>query len=172
MKQLKIDADREGISINSKVNNILKKYAIFYKYAEIDQPVIIPRRSLQFILENIEEQKLIEEYEEIVLDLVPSILLQQRIPISLENLIKYVFGGVLTYAGAIQGFEYFVGSEGQVHLVFKHVFGLKWSRIISSVYSAAIQKSLNLQTTTTILPSTVVIKIIERNLAGDLTVDS
>src|SRR5919107_5954822 len=59
---LKNIAEGEGLSINSKINSILWKYVSFYKYIEQDGSLIVPSRSVHFFIENIDEEKWIEEY--------------------------------------------------------------------------------------------------------------
>src|SRR5919202_1104315 len=67
---IKKEAESEGLSINSKINYVLRKYALFYKYTEVEQPVIIPSKTFSFLLEEIDEQKMVEEYKYILLYLL------------------------------------------------------------------------------------------------------
>jgi hypothetical protein len=57
---LKGMAESEGLSINSKINSILWKYIIFYKYVEQDGSLVIPSRSVKFFIENIDKEKWIQ----------------------------------------------------------------------------------------------------------------
>ena len=164
MSAISEEAEHEGLSTNSKVNSILKKYVLFYRLAELDQPVCIPSRSFHFVLENIDESKLIEEYKTTVCDLIPSILVQQKIPLTIENWIRYVCDGILIYSGAIQNFSYHIDNEGCLCLAFKHVHGVKWSRIISKVFSYQLESMLQLHTVPTVLPSTIILKILEKGI--------
>jgi hypothetical protein len=68
---LKNIAEGEGLSINSKINSILWKYVTFYKYVEQDGSLIIPSRSVPFLIENINEDKWIQEYSETLEEIVP-----------------------------------------------------------------------------------------------------
>src|ERR671919_406539 len=68
---LKNIAEGEGLSINSKINSILWKYVSFYKYVEQDSSLIIPSRSVPFFIENIDEDKWIEEYSSMLQEIVP-----------------------------------------------------------------------------------------------------
>jgi hypothetical protein len=52
---LKGVAEGEGLSINSKINSILWRYIIFYRYVEQDGSLVIPSRSVNFFIENIDE---------------------------------------------------------------------------------------------------------------------
>jgi hypothetical protein len=68
---LKNIAACEGLSINSKINSVLWKYITFYKYVEQDSSLIIPSRSVHFFIENIDEEKWIEEYSDMLNEIVP-----------------------------------------------------------------------------------------------------
>jgi hypothetical protein len=68
---LKGMAESEGLSINSKINSILWKYIIFYKYVEQDSSFVIPSRSVNFFIENIDEEKWIQEYTDTLEEIVP-----------------------------------------------------------------------------------------------------
>lgn len=62
LNQIRKEVQEEGLSINSKANLIFKKYTLFYRYTEVDRPVIISSKSFSFMLAEIDEEKLIEEY--------------------------------------------------------------------------------------------------------------
>jgi len=68
---LKGMAEGEGLSINSKINSILWKYIIFYKYVDQDSSLIIPSRSVNFFIENIDEEKWVQEYTDTLEEIVP-----------------------------------------------------------------------------------------------------
>jgi hypothetical protein len=71
---------------------------------------------------------------------------------------------MLLFGGSYQGFSYFKDEEGHVNFVFRHNYGIKWSRVISTVYMQFLEKSLNIHSTSSILPSSVTIKTVERNI--------
>jgi len=64
-------SEGEGLSINSKINSILCKYTSFYKYVEQDSSLIIPSRSVKFFIENIDEEKWIQEYSNTLEEIIP-----------------------------------------------------------------------------------------------------
>jgi len=68
---LKGMAERESLSINSKINSILWRYIIFYRYVEQDGSLVIPSRSVNFFIENIDEEKWIKEYTDTLEEIVP-----------------------------------------------------------------------------------------------------
>ncbi len=143
VNMLKNIAEGEGLSINSKINSILWKYISFYKYVEQDSSMIIPSRSVNFIIENIDEEKWIQEYCDALDEVVPFFFLELKTVHTLENTLKVVFDRLLVYAGAYKGYSCKVDNDGYLNLVFRHDYGIKWSRILSAAYTWFIQKTLN-----------------------------
>jgi hypothetical protein len=140
---LKNIAEGEGLSINSKINSILWKYATFYKYVEQDGSLIIPSRSVRFFIENIDEDKWIEEYSNMLDEIVPFFFLELKTTQTLENILKVVFDRLLAYGGSYKGYSCHMDKDGNMNLVFQHEYGMKWSRILNAVYTRFIQKTLN-----------------------------
>ena len=140
---LKNIAEGEGLSINSKINSILWKYVSFYKYVEQDGSLIIPSRSVNFFIENIDEGKWIQEYSDTLEEIVPFFFLELKAEKTLENTLKLVFDRLLVYGGSYRGYSCHVDNDGYINLVFRHEYGMKWSRILSAVYTRFIQKTLN-----------------------------
>ena len=136
-------AEGEGLSINSKINSILWKYITFYKYVEQDSSLITPSRSVHFFIENIDEDKWIEEYSDMLEEIVPFFFLELKTAQTLENILKVVFDRLLAYGGSYKGYSCHGDKDGNMNLVFQHQYGIKWSRILSAVYTRFIQKTLN-----------------------------
>ena len=140
---LKNIAEGEGLSINSKINSILWKYISFYKYVEQDGSLIIPSKSVNFFIENIDEEKWIQEYSDTLEEIVPFFFLELKAEQTLENTLKVVFDRLLAYGGSYKGYSCHVDNDGYLNLVFRHEYGIKWSRILSTVYTRFIQRTLN-----------------------------
>jgi hypothetical protein len=136
-------AEGEGLSINSKINSILWKYVTFYKYVEQDGSLIVPSRSVHFFIENIDEEKWIEEYSNMLDEIVPFFFLELKTTHTLENTLKVVFDRLLAYGGSYKGYSCHMDKDGNMNLVFQHEYGIKWSRILNAVYTRFIQKTLN-----------------------------
>jgi hypothetical protein len=164
LKIIRDDANSHKISINAKINDILLRYALCYRYSEAGGGIIFPPAAMELLLNTFEEDTLADIYGSVVDDLVPSMLLENRLVLSLKNWVEYVFKGMLLFGGSYQGFSYFEDEEGHVNFVFRHQYGIKWSHVISTVYMKFLEKTLNLHTNSSILPSSVTIKTVERNI--------
>lgn len=62
---------------------------------------------------------------------------------TLENTLKVVFDRLLAYGGSYEGYSCQRDKDGNMNLVFRHEYGIKWSRILSAVYTQFIQKTIN-----------------------------
>ena len=139
---LKNMAESEGLSVNSKINSVLWKYITFNKYVEQDCSLIIPSRSVNFFIENIDEEKWIQEYTDTLEEIVPFFFLELKTMQTLENTLKVVFDRLLAYGGSYKGFSSHADNNGNLNLVFRHEYNIKWSRILSAVYTRFIEKTL------------------------------
>jgi hypothetical protein len=142
LHKLKNMAEGEGLSINSKINSVLWKYIAFNKYVEEDGSLIIPSRTVNFFIENIDEEKWIQEYTDTLDEIVPFFFLELKTIPTLENTLKVVFDRLLLYGGSYNGCSCHVDNNGNLNLVFRHEYNIKWSRILSAAYARFIEKTL------------------------------
>ena len=54
-----------------------------------------------------------------------------------------MFDRLLAYGGSYKGYTCHMDNDGYLNLVFRHEYGIKWSRILSAVYTRFINKTLN-----------------------------
>jgi hypothetical protein len=158
------DAENQGVSINYKINSILSKFVLFYRMIELDESHIIASRTASFVLDNIDEDKWVEEYNAVIMDLVPALMLENKVMVTLENIINYLFRQVLLYCGPYKGFSCHEDKDGHLNLVFRHNKNIKWSRIMGKVYSNLLEKKLNYHTDLEVSVSSATIKILEKNV--------
>ena len=142
LEVLKNISESEGLSINSKINSVLWKYITFSKYVEQDCSLIIPSRSVNFFIENIDEEKWIQEYSDTLEEIVPFFFLELRTMQTVENTLKVVFDRLLLYGGSYKGYSSHADNNSNLNLVFRHEYDIKWSRILSAVYTRFIEKTL------------------------------
>lgn len=167
LKELRKDAENDRTSINSKVNSILEKYVGFYKYVELLHSVIIPQTQFQQMLELMDEVKLTEIMKTYGNANVLSVFSNMGTSPTLSGLIKYHFTRSILWSGPYDAFNYYIDSEGYPCLVFEHKFGIKWSRIMAETLSETIRLILGCPTERRVMPSTVVIRIMDRDTGID-----
>jgi hypothetical protein len=163
LMEIRKEAEARGLSINAKINTILTKYVIFYRRAEELDSQTVPNKTFRFLLDNIDEVKLLQEFKSNAMDIVHSLHLEQNTPLTLDNLVKFTVEGIGLNAGVFHSFSYFKDEFGDPTLVLKHNYGIKWSRIIGAGYSYMIENVSNYPARCAkILQSSVVIRILEK----------
>jgi hypothetical protein len=163
ISELRNDAELNGISLNSKINNILTKYAIFYKHAEEIGCSIWPPSLFSAFLELLDESKVVEVITNTGTDAVLSFFKHNNIPLNKETLIKYGYHGIALWAGQYAFFSHYVDNEGYTCLVMDHKSGIRWSRILANMHITFIENLLQLPAKTiTITSTTVVLRILDR----------
>jgi hypothetical protein len=163
VKELRKQAELDRSSLNSKVNSVLEKYVGFYKHAELLDSVVIPQKQFQAMLDLMDETELTKILKADGSAAVLSILNFLGIPHTLDNMIEYCFSRVIRWSGAYNSFNYYVNKQGHTCLVFEHKFGIKWSRIMAEAHSSTIEAVLQYPTEKRVMPSTVVIRVMERD---------
>lgn len=159
---IRSEAKSEGISINAKINNILSKFAFFYRYVEKTGASILLSKTTDFVVENIDEEKWIQEMKRVVMDAYPILMLEHNGTLRLQNIIAMLSKDAI-YCGIYKGFSYHLDDEGYLNFVFRHERGLKWSRILSEGYSHFLEKTLNWHIQSTVFESGLIIKVLERD---------
>jgi hypothetical protein len=159
LDELKEEADKEQTSLSAKVNKILSKHIVAYRFAQDMNSVLVTQKTFGLIVDQIEEDLLLEDFTTNALDLIPTIFLSKNIAFTLDNIIKYALIGGGLEGGIYNHFHHYKDNEGFTNIVLRHNLGLKWSRILSKGQCNLIEKMLGCQTTSIILPSSVTIKV-------------
>jgi hypothetical protein len=164
LQTIRGDAEREGMSINAKVNSILSRHSSCYRYGDRDHSLIMPSAIMREILDNMDEQLILNEYRNIIFEYIPFILIENAIsPITLENWITHACNTTMVFTGLIQSFSCNVDEGGILNLVFAHSYGPKWSRMLDTILSQFINDVLKYRTSSSIISNSVVIRILEKS---------
>lgn len=149
LEEIKSDAQGMGLSINAYLNEALQRYIVFYRHVKKQGGVILPRGFFINLLDLAEEERISKIFErEGGFDVIISILAQNNIPITLDNLIKFVFEGIASWAGGYDKFSYQKDKDEKTRLVFEHGFGTKWSKALGSETSKLINQHTGRNSTT------------------------
>jgi hypothetical protein len=161
LDEVKEDADKEQTSLSTKVNKILSKHIITYRFSQDTKSVFITQKTFRLIIDTIDEDLLLDDFTNNAMDFIPTVFYTKNIPFTLDNIIKYALKGAALDGGIYNHFHHYKELDGFINLVMRHNFGLKWSRILSKGLSKLIENMLNCHTSSIILPSSVQIKIHE-----------
>jgi hypothetical protein len=163
LEEIRKEAEKEGKTLSAKVNDILTKHIVLYRFAQDTKCIIINSKTFHFIVDQLDEKLLLEDFMANAVDFVSTFFHAKNIPFTLDNFIKYAGEGTGLHGGIYQHFHYYKDSNGIMTLVYRHNYGIKWSRILSKGLSHQIKSMLNYTTTSEILPSSVIIKIIKND---------
>ena len=161
MSTIKEEADASGMSTNAKVNQILGEYAIFGKYIRDRNPVIIAPPLFQFLLETVDEDGFIKGWNSAMSEITPSIFALYDIEFNLDNLIKHAFRDFGLRVGAFKNFTYSYEKDN-IKLVFEHIYGIKWSRILARSLSEFFEKTFGLEVQSDVLDKIVTMRLYKR----------
>jgi hypothetical protein len=162
--EIRNDAYASGLSLNSKVNNMLTNWARMYKYHEMEQGIILTSRNFKTLLDNIDEEVLSKDFKNNALDMIPAFFVEKNIPMTLDNLVEYAFKPFGLIGGSFQGFNIFRNEEGYQCITLRHRYGIKWSRILSAGMVPSLSICLNCHVTANIMPGVVTLKILDKNI--------
>jgi uncharacterized protein (DUF4415 family) len=163
VEEIRKQADKSQVSFNARVNAILEKYVRFFMQTEQDRVAIIHPSTHQFFLNEIDEVKYTTELKRLAKETIDAILTQTGIPITLDNMIDYVFENVCINGGSIRSVKRYHDDDRRTCLFFTHDYDLKWSRILSAAFSYHIQSLFHYHTIVKLFSQGFEIKILEKD---------
>jgi hypothetical protein len=164
LESIRKEAKERGLSINSRINGILRDYVLFYKRAQEFESVTFPKDYFQFALDNIEEEKLVAYFDRLLSGLIKTVLSDFKVPISLENIVKYFLEYVAVKSNGYNAVTYYLDEKGYPCVVLRHSWDIKWSRCACSTLAKHIADLLHCHYECEALPKSIIIKIVEKNV--------
>ncbi len=122
------------MSVNALINSILKRYVTYYKHIERKGKVVIPNKSFQFMLNNMDEGRLLESIKENELDIY-KLFVSTRLPITFDNFTLYALEGAGLMGGYLHHYSIYNDEQDYTSMLLEHNYDVKWSRIIGNAYS-------------------------------------
>ena len=163
LNQLKGEAQDKDLSPNALINKVLTRYVTYYKYIERKGKVVVPNKSFQFILNNIDEDILFESIKKNELDF-HALFVFRRIPITFENFVKYALDGSGLMGGLLYHYTFYKDEQGYDNMLLEHNYDIKWSRIIGRAFSELLREMFDCNTVCTNHDHRVIIKILEKHV--------
>jgi hypothetical protein len=109
--EIRKEADKSQKSLNARINAILEKYVKYYKMVELNGAVIIPPVTHQFFINEIDEAKFTAELKRNATDIVAALIVQNVVPLTLDNIIKFTFEEVSISGGVIKGMKKYIDQQ-------------------------------------------------------------
>jgi hypothetical protein len=164
---LQKEANEQGVSVNVLMNKILRRYALFERWADRYEVVHIMPRTLERILEVASEEGLAKagRTEGAVRPIDSLTMMGQRVSHeSLVTLVREFYGGA-DFARWFYCEHHPELSSEVFHL--RHRLGNKWSVFIQNYLTAMFETLLKSKVETTVLDQAVTLTL--RNVSRDLT---
>ena len=157
LDDIRRDAVDAGVSVNNKINEILKDYVLYQKMIIREHPLITFPFLFNNLLKYLSEEAIVETFQMAVGE-TPSYLTAMLdaggTPIdTLRCLFKFGLR-----IGLYEHFT-FVEKVGYSSLVFSHRYGIKWSKGISISFTNLIEKALNVHPTSECSAEKVIMRI-------------
>lgn len=159
LEDLRIESDQLGISLNSKINIILEKYALFYSETEKQKSMVMPAETFVEVLAMISEGEVVKLIETLLTEIIPSFFDDGPFieEYTLDDVIKLWFEQVALWLGLYSSFKHYKDMEGHLFLAFEHKFGMKWSRILQTAFCSFVENRLKLPVNSRIRDNSVII---------------
>src|SRR6185312_13053439 len=134
-------ANMSGTSTNLKINSILEKYVLFYRFIEITKDAVIPPALAVPIMNLIGEQEMTKIMSKTVDDVITSLFMHSNIPFTTDNVIEFFIKGPMKWGGTYSSIDQFRDNEGCLNIILEHKKDLLWSKIMATGICNLIKKT-------------------------------
>lgn len=129
---LQQESEKTGISINSRIAQILGKHAMFYRFIEESEPhVFLPPKFYLPIIDLVGEKEFLKLLEKHNFEGIPSLFMNHNIEMNLENFIQYFLQGPMIWGGAYSTLNH-TKDNGHYTLILEHKKDIKWSTLMGT----------------------------------------
>lgn len=152
-------AQKQGLSTNALVSNILKEYIMFGKYFQDHTPMIIAPPIFSMLLEEVDEKIWLKTWKLALGEITPQVFAMHNLEPTLDNLVRYLLGDIGPRVGIFDKFTFHENKTKSYKLAMIHKYGIKWSRILGISFSDMFEKSFQVKVTTHVSPDTLTLEI-------------
>ena len=159
---IKYEAERRGVSVNTILDQLLRKYVQSYRYFENLSAVTLSASSLLSFLEIIEEEEIIEIGKELGKERPYELILKRGIKPSYESAKWYILEVLGDQSGWLSASINVRGGNEFIHL--SHPFGYKWSLFLQGYFGTFFKEVVGVSPETDVLSSSVTFTFNLKNL--------
>ena len=150
---IKYEAERRGVSVNTVLDQLLRKYVQSYRYFENLSAVTLSANSLQALLEVIEEDEIIAIGKELGKERPYELILKRGIKPSYESAKWYILDVLGNQSGWLSASISDRGGTEFIHL--SHPFGYKWSLFLQGYFGVFFKEVIGLVPEVDVLSSSI-----------------
>ncbi len=157
LEDIKNDIKNTGVSINAKINEILKDYVMYQKVINRRHPVIAFPELFAEMIKNTDEKAVIESWSRGIEEVNPFLNYSFNIPES--NVDKFTLS--LELGQRLGLYNSYILRERPDHTIvtFDHSLGLKWSKAIAAGFTKWIENLLNVHPKSELRDNIVILTI-------------
>jgi len=162
--EIESEASSQGISVNARLNNILTQFFNFQKIVQEYGEQIVPKKSFQFYIDMIDEEDHVKHLEESIYEIIRVLIYQQNLPLTIKNIIDvFLKNGAIT-SGAFNSVQNLTDHNGNLIILVKHSYNLKWSRCCSKTLKNLFFNLFNFNVEYEVFSNSFILKFLERNI--------
>lgn len=150
---LKYEAERRGVSVNTILDQLLKKYVQSYRYFENLSAVTISATSLHAFLEVIEEEEIQAIGRELGKERPYELILKRGIKPGFESAKWYILEVLGDQSGWFSATINVRGGNEYINL--SHPFGIKWSLFLQGYFGVFFKEVVGITPEMDVLSSSV-----------------
>ncbi len=157
---LKYEAERRGVSVNTILDQQLKKYVQSYRYFENLSAVTLSASSLQAFLDVISEDEMLAIGEKLGKERPYELILKRGIKPSYESAKWYILDVLGDQSGWLSAAINVRGGSEIIHL--SHPFGIKWSQFLQGYFGVFFKDVVGLTPEVDVLSGSVTLHSISK----------
>jgi hypothetical protein len=157
LDDIRRDATNAGVSVNKKINEILKDYVLYQKMIIREHPVITFPNLFINLIKYLSEEAIVETFLMGIEQNPPFLVAMLEAGGTPIDTLQRLFEFGLRI-GLYENFT-FLEKVGYFTLIFSHRYGVKWSKGISISFTKMIERVLNVRPTSEITPQKVILRI-------------
>jgi hypothetical protein len=150
---LKYEAERRGISVNTILEQQLKKYVQSYRYFENLSAITLSSTSLQAFLDVIEEDQMLAIGSELGKERPYELILKRGIEPNYESAKWYIMDVLGDQSGWLSPTINVRGGNEYIHL--SHPFGYKWSLFLQGYFGVFFKEVVGVIPEVDVLSSSI-----------------
>ena len=139
---LRYEADRRGVSVNTLVDQILRRYSVSYRFFENLSSVTMSIHTVSGLLEYIDLEEIRKAGKLVGRERPKDLILKRGIPLSYEAAVWYITELLGDNSGWYRANYYERPNKDIVHL--SHALGDKWSVFLATYMEAFLEQVLGI----------------------------
>ncbi len=130
---IKYEAQRSGVSVNTLMEQIVRKYVLSYRFYENMSAISISQPTMLGLLNLMDEEELMEAAREMGKERPNELMVKRGLSITYDTAIWYI-SNLGENSGWFRSTYHVLQDKDMIHL--SHPFGKKWSNFLKEYYTS------------------------------------